>query len=235
MERHRAPTPRRTGLLLTVVAGVLAVVAVVAGVLAVRGGSDREAPTARAADGPVVVRGSASAVATTSGAHPSTPVVLAPLPATPAAVAGTTTPAPVSMTIPSLGVASPLEPLGLQPDGTLTPPSTYGRAGWYAGGTRPGDIGPAAIVGHVDSYRGPGVFYRLRDIAAGARVTVTRADRSTVEFVVESVAEYPKHSFPADVFAPTPTPVLLLITCTGTFDRSARSYLDNLVVTAVPG
>jgi hypothetical protein len=34
------------------------------------------------------------------------------------------------------------------------------------------------------------------------------------------------------VYGPTALPELRLITCTGDFDRSAHSYLDNLVVTA---
>ena len=63
---------------------------------------------------------------------------------------------------------------------------------------------------------------------------MTRADGSVLHFVVESAARYPKAQFPtADVYGPTPTPELRLITCTGIFDRTARSYEDNLVVTAL--
>lgn len=39
---------------------------------------------------------------------------------------------------------------------------------------------------------------------------------------------------PADLFATAGAPRLVLITCGGTFDRAAASYLDNIVVFAAP-
>jgi hypothetical protein len=36
------------------------------------------------------------------------------------------------------------------------------------------------------------------------------------------------------VFGATPGPTLRLVTCTGAFDETARSYLDNLVAFASP-
>jgi len=47
------------------------------------------------------------------------------------------------------------------------------------------------------------------------------------------VALYPKDRFPTEaVYGPTSGPELRLVTCGGTFDRSARSYDDNVVVDA---
>ena len=47
------------------------------------------------------------------------------------------------------------------------------------------------------------------------------------------VARYPKDDFPTKaVYGPTPRAELRLITCGGVFDRSARSYEDNIVVFA---
>jgi hypothetical protein len=64
-------------------------------------------------------------------------------------------------------------------------------------------------------------------------VLVDRADGSTVSFTVTRVDRYPKDAFPTDrVYAPTSEPELRLITCGGTFDRSERSYEDNVVVFA---
>ena len=98
----------------------------------------------------------------------------------------------------------------------------------------PGDVGPAVIGGHVDSRRGPGVFYALRSLRRGDAVTVTLSDGRTVRFTVTDLEEVPKSRFPTEaVYAPTPRPELRLITCGGTFDRAARSYRDNVVVDAV--
>ena len=44
---------------------------------------------------------------------------------------------------------------------------------------------------------------------------------------------YPKNRFPtAQVYGPTPDAQLRLITCGGLFDRSRRSYVNNVVVYA---
>lgn len=140
---------------------------------------------------------------------------------------------PTELAIPAIGVTTPLQPLGLLPDHTLQPPSHWDEAGWYAGGVRPGDPGPAVVVGHVDSVSGPAVFYRLRDLRPGAVALVRQRSGRTLTFVIDSVQVYPKNKFPsAAVYGPTALPELRLITCTGDFDWSAHSYVDNLVVTA---
>lgn len=183
----------------------------------------------------------ASDVPTTAGPSSvrSSPTPLPPLPSgaadapAPAPAAGSSTPAPVSLSVPAIGVRTGLDPLQLTGDGVLQTPSQWQVAGWYAGGVRPGDPGPAVIAGHVDSRAGPAVFYKLRHVKAGDRAEVTRADGSVLNFVVDTVAEYPKDQFPsAAVYGPTALPELRLVTCTGEFDYQHHSYLDNLVVSA---
>lgn len=141
----------------------------------------------------------------------------------------------VRVTIPSIGVDSPLVGLGVDAaTGTLIPPERYDVAGVFTVGPVPGDVGPAIIAGHVDSRAGPGVFYRLEEIALQATITVSLADGQRIDFVVVEVAQYPKTAFPtAEVYGPTPGRELRLITCGGGFDSSRRSYLDNIVVYAV--
>lgn len=141
--------------------------------------------------------------------------------------------APTRVEIPSVSVDSSLARLGLDATGALTPPSNFAQAGWFSNGPVPGEIGPAVIAGHVDSYTGPAVFFRLAQVAVGDEVLVGRRDRTTLRFTVTRVARYPKTAFPsAEVYGPTPTAELRLITCGGQFDRSRRSYVDNVVVFA---
>ena len=106
------------------------------------------------------------------------------------------TPMPVRVEIPSIGVTSSLDRLGRAPDGTVEVPSDWEVAGWYAPGPRPGDPGSAVILGHVDSKRGPAVFYRLPQLRRGDQIKVVRADGSSVRFIVERTAQYPKDRFP---------------------------------------
>jgi len=68
----------------------------------------------------------------------------------------------------------------------------------------------------------------------GAEVTVVRADGSTAVFRVSRVQTFPKEAFPTDaVYGNLDHPGLRLITCGGgSFDRAARSYVDNIVAFA---
>jgi len=107
-----------------------------------------------------------------------------------------------------------------------------GRGRRYALGPRPGDPGSAVILGHVDSTRGPAVFFRLR-AASGDEIKVARADRSSARFVVERTGQYDKQRFPTDdVYYPTLTPALRLVTCGGQFDYSTGHYRSNIIVFA---
>lgn len=148
------------------------------------------------------------------------------------------TPVPVRLEIARIGVDTALQRLGQDQGGAVevpTGPRQWRDAGWYAGegGTRPGDPGSAVILGHVDSKRGPAVFYRLRELRAGDPVVVVRADGSRVRFVVERVEQYPKGRFPTeDVYYPTLSPKLRLVTCGGDFDPAAGHYRDNVIVFA---
>ncbi len=106
-------------------------------------------------------------------------------------------------------------------------------AGWYRDGGRPGASGPTVVVGHVDSRRGPAVFFGLRELVIGDVVEIVDVRGDIARYSVTGSAQYPKAAFPTfDVFGATDGDILRLITCNGEFDRERRSYLDNLVVTA---
>jgi sortase (surface protein transpeptidase) len=163
---------------------------------------------------------------------PTAPTTTVVPPTSAAALAHRSAP-PARIRIPAIGVSAPVVRLGLKSDGTLEVPNDFGDTGWYTGGPAPGETGPAVIAGHIDSHSGPAVFYRLRELRPGDGVTVERADGSSVRFTVDGIAQYPKRAFPTEaVFGPSPDPILRLITCGGSFDRSQRSYRDNVVVTA---
>jgi sortase (surface protein transpeptidase) len=142
---------------------------------------------------------------------------------------------PVRLRIPAIGVDTHIIDITTNIAGQLIPPPTTDVVGWYTGGPAPGDTGPALLAGHVDSRAGPGVFFHLADLHPGDRIAVDRADHTKTAFRVVSVTRVAKDAFPTGgVYAPEPLPLLRLITCGGTFDRSVRSYRDNIIVEAVP-
>lgn len=143
---------------------------------------------------------------------------------------------PTRLDIPAIGVTSDLLQLGLNPDDTVEVPplSEDAPAGWYRHSPTPGELGPAVILGHVDSAEyGPGVFFELGALVPGDTIDVTRADGATAVFTVNRVLSYPKTQFPTDeVYGDTDHAALRLITCGGAFDEGSRSYLENVVVYA---
>ena len=167
-------------------------------------------------------------------AAPSTtvPPVGQPVVADPGALAPAVA-RPVELSIPSLDLEVDLVDLGLDAQRRLEVPEDPAQVGWWAGGPTPGAHGAAVLAGHVDSYQGPGAFWRLGELAPGDRIEVTAADGTVHAFVVDGVGRWPKTQFPTDaVYRQADGPELRLITCGGPFDEADRSYRDNVVVFA---
>lgn len=140
---------------------------------------------------------------------------------------------PTRVTVPAIGLDADVIRLGLNSDGTLEVPSDFSQTGWWTGGSAPGEPGPAVIAGHVDSRSGPAVFYRLRDLSPGDLITVSDEDGDEISYEVDRLEQHPKDDFPTQaVYGPTEESTLRLITCGGSFDRSVRSYRDNIIVFA---
>ena len=138
---------------------------------------------------------------------------------------------PAVLDIPAVAVSTPLVSLGLMPDRTVEVPDDPDVAGWFRRGPSPGGYGSAVILGHVDSSEGPAVFARLQELRPGDRLTVRRADGSTVPFVVLRSVLYANADFPAvRVYAAQGSRRLNLVTCGGVYDPARGGYQSNLVV-----
>jgi sortase (surface protein transpeptidase) len=229
--RHRLPRQRRYSIPLTTAVVGLLVIAVYFGVKSLASdhvSAAQTVPTTHPVDG----RSNPSPSTDSAVSTPTVPIPgITPL-ASPSASAEAIGD-PVHLSVPSIGIETGLQPLHLLTDGTLQSPSSWNVAGWYSDGIKPGQIGPAVIAGHIDSTKGPAVFYRLNKLVVGAQAIVTEQDGAVLTFVVDDLQSYPKSGFPATaVYGPTPYPQLRLITCTGDFDYATHNYLDNLVVSA---
>ena len=157
----------------------------------------------------------------------------------PAGSPGTTQPVPLvaerslptELQVPAIGLDVSLSTLGLNPDGTVQVPTDIQQPGWYRLGPSPGQIGSAVILGHVDSYQGAAVFFKLRDLVAGDLINVNLADGQTAQFKVTTVAMYLKSGFPDQaVYGSHGFSGLQLVTCAGAFDAKTGHYLSNIVV-----
>ena len=143
---------------------------------------------------------------------------------------------PVAVDIPAIGVQSTLLDLGRNPDGSMAVPNlltSADEAAWYKYSVTPGQVGTAVIEGHVDSYAGPAVFFRLGALRPGNHINVRLADGITAVFRVTGVREYAKDEYPANtIYAPSDYAALRVITCGGDFDPTTGHYLSSVVVFA---
>ena len=140
---------------------------------------------------------------------------------------------PLLISIPRISVKANLISLGLNKDGTLQVPTTGTVAGWFSGAPTPGEIGPAIIVGHVDWDGKLGVFYYLKELKKGDRITITRADHRIVTYSVAETLIVSKLNFPTEkVYGDLNFAGLRLITCGGKFDAKLKRHVDNVIVFA---
>lgn len=141
---------------------------------------------------------------------------------------------PLMLRVPAIGLETYFgDTLGLNADNTVQVPDSYEEVGWYEHGPTPGEVGPAVVLGHVDSREGPAVFFSLGQLKPGDEILINRADGSTVAFVVTRLERHEQDDFPTDeVYGNVDHPALRLITCTGIYSRSELRYSHNLIVFA---
>ncbi|MDO8122025.1 class F sortase [Isoptericola sp. b490] len=215
-----------------IVAAALAVPVVVAVALG-PAGRDRSAAEASAGSVPsTALPPSPTAVVTPTAPTPDIPVRDATAPA--AALA----PAPVHLSLPTIGADLPVDPVGVAQDGQMEIPPLAERAGWYRFGPAPGsDRGSAVIAAHVDSDAsgGTGPFVRLHELAQGDVAQVDLADGSTLSYRVDQVVSVPKADVAwPDVFTRQGAPRLVLVTCGGTWQPAVRHYSNNVIAYLSP-
>jgi hypothetical protein len=142
---------------------------------------------------------------------------------------------PVAITIDSIRIdQAAILDVGVADNGDMEIPGADG-VGWYRYNPTPGAEGSSVLAAHI-AYRGtPGVFRYLADTEVGDVVVIDYDDGSSSRFEIFEVAQYNKGNLPKErIFAKTGDPVLTLITCGGEFNRTLRSYNDNIVAYAVP-
>lgn len=152
----------------------------------------------------------------------------------------TTTPMPATLAnpariiIPSIGVVAPVESVGILSNGELATPtqSPWEHVGWYENGSRPGELGSAVIDGHLDRPGGyPAIFWNLRSLHPGDKVTVIDTHGKLLTFGVTRVALYPPQQAPVqEIFGNNAGHYLNLITCAGDWIPSQHQTTMRLVV-----
>ncbi|MFC5722404.1 class F sortase [Streptomyces gamaensis] len=141
---------------------------------------------------------------------------------------------PTRLQIRSAGVdAGPVLPLKLDSTGELgvPPVDKADKAGWYTGGVTPGEKGPAVLVAHYDTAKGPALMKNVKKVKIGDTIKVGREDGTTATFTVREIEQVDKKKFPTDkVYGDTSGPELRLLTCGGAIVDGHRA--DNIILYA---
>ncbi len=139
---------------------------------------------------------------------------------------------PARILIPSIGVDTTIQSVGLTDSGNMGIPSNFTEVAWYNRGVAPGMPGSAVIAGHVDGRNVPeAIFYDLNKLTLGDVVKVIDKRGKILEFKVVNVVVYEHDAPTEDVFLSNDSKSRLnLITCSGDWIADQRLYTKRTVV-----
>ncbi len=131
-------------------------------------------------------------------------------------------------------IDAPVVIKGVDGQGVMQAPDNAYDTAWYDFSAPPGFGGNAVFAGHVDYIRvGPAVFWNIKDLEPGDLVQVRLQDGTTYKYAVISKRQYDAESAPVEqIVGATPSEMVTLITCGGTFNPSTHQYDKRLVVRA---
>lgn len=115
--------------------------------------------------------------------------------------------------VPSIEVSSAIKGVGIDKKGNMDVPSgKTADVGWYKFGPVPGHTGTAVLDAHVTA-----AFKDLNKVKTGDSIYIYTTGGQVLRFVAKSSKEYEAKTTPSTVlFAPSKSPDLKLITCSGT-------------------
>lgn len=140
---------------------------------------------------------------------------------------------PAKINIPDIGVDAQVEHLGLTAQNAVDVPKSLWTTAWFNQSSRPGDKGPAMIVGHYSAY-GRAVFANLNKLNVGQKIVITDDKGQQFTFAVTKKGDYPQAQVPmAELLGnKNSKPRLEIITCGGGYIKASRDFTNRTVITA---
>ncbi len=126
----------------------------------------------------------------------------------------------------------------LKMSGELQTPQSIFDVGWYSGSGKPGEGRAIVIDGHNGGPTKVGVFKYLPELKTGDIITIERGDGKIFNYEVIENLEVPlenagKYMSSALVLNESEDEALTLITCTGEWSQSQKTYLSRQFTRAV--
>lgn len=139
---------------------------------------------------------------------------------------------PQRLRIPSVGVDTAVESVGVNEQGNMKAPENWRHVSWYESGFAPGESGNAVFSGHLDWDDNEAVFWDLNKLQAGDMVHVTEDNRQLSYMVTKRERYDYRVADTSDVFGSSSISQIKLITCDGEFFEGSDTYQKRLIVTA---
>lgn len=141
---------------------------------------------------------------------------------------------PRKIAIPSIGVDTCIQRVGVDQHSAIAVPDNVHLAGWYVNSVRPGGSGVSIIDGHVSGRYSEAVFANLGSVSTGDSVNIEMGDGQQQVFTVVDTNQYSVEETTKRLFSRIEgvDAQLTLITCGGTFDKQTQSYDKRIVVRA---
>ena len=146
---------------------------------------------------------------------------------------------PRYLTVEKLGIVNArILPMGVNAKSELATPNNIFDVGWYEGSGKPGQGGTLIIDGHNGGPHVHGVFKDLPALAAGDIIKVERGDGVVYKYkVVENkdvpLSESDKYMATAARSPEVGKESVTLISCTGEWSQTQRTYLSRQFTRAV--
>jgi len=141
---------------------------------------------------------------------------------------------PTNLIIPNINVNSPIEYVGLTPEGAMDVPKDQSNVAWLQTSTRPGETGTAVIDGHYGwKDKKPSAFDNLYKLRSGDKILVKDEKGVDIYFIVRELKRYSYGANAEAVFISNDDKSHLnLITCEGTWDQRIKGFSTRLVIFA---
>lgn len=142
---------------------------------------------------------------------------------------------PRYISIAALTVKAVVKSGGVNAENQIESPANIHETGWYNGSSKPGQEGAMLISGHVSSWETSGVFYDLKLLQPGDKITIERGDGAKFTFSVVKSQTYDANDVDmGSVLLPISRgkPGLNLITCAGEVIAGTNNFSKRIVVFA---
>lgn len=142
---------------------------------------------------------------------------------------------PKKLKIASVNVDAYIQRVGVDQNKQVAVPDNIHLAGWFVDSVQPGQKGLSIVDGHVDGRTvSEGVFSKLGQLVEGDELTVETGSGKVLTYRVVKTATIPKEQAAGVLYEqiPSVTSQLNLITCTGTYQHSEKTYDQRTIVSA---